>query len=396
MATSSDRADTTHVEDIRDLQSVSQAQISSIDPVSDVSTTIQTSETSSKTADTTINATTNPDSAATQQIDTTQMSTNATEAADILNLAELSATDTQNELRRLQKIQQLQIQKAIAMANNSNIHPDLQNDKHQLQPSNEQNEANYFFQKDVIDKQKGEKQFNDSTDWPANMQNIQALQNLQVQNIQNLQNIQHLQHVQTMQNIQNVTNPDNVKLSHPSSKIPDQPDSFQTNPVTIPKTLIFDSNTHPLSRSNVTKLFICNHPGCNKTFSRKLNYMSHYQSAHEHKKPFKCDICQKTFARHSDRRRHEKSQHSQNKFFVCEGSLDNGVKWGCGKKFKRKDGLSAHWKSLKAKKKCFENLTDDSITLIDQNISAIDNPVMNNTDLRGLPSAVVDPLIKDE
>lgn len=170
--------------------------------------------------------------------------------------------------------------------------------------------------------------------------------------------------------------------------------SFQTSPVTIPNTLVFDSNTNPLTRHSVTKLFVCNHPGCNKTFSRKLNYVSHYRSAHEHQKPFKCEQCDKFFARHSDRRRHEKSQHSQSKFFVCHGTLENGISWGCGKRFKRKDGLTAHWKSLKAKKKCFENLTDDTITLIDQNIAAIQNEASVNDTIQ--LNNVVDPLIKDQ
>lgn len=116
------------------------------------------------------------------------------------------------------------------------------------------------------------------------------------------------------------------------------------------------------------KVFMCHHPGCNKTFSRKLNYVSHYQSKHEHKKPFECETCHKSFARHSDRRRHEKSQHTTKKGFVCGGILENGVKWGCGKRFKRKDGLTAHWKSLKAKRKCFENLKEESVRQMEKSL----------------------------
>ncbi|KAG0688101.1 hypothetical protein C6P40_001416 [Pichia californica] len=114
------------------------------------------------------------------------------------------------------------------------------------------------------------------------------------------------------------------------------------------------------------KVFICHHPGCNKRFSRKLNFISHYQSKHEHKKPFECDVCHKLFARHSDRRRHEKSQHSGKKGYICGGILNNGIKWGCGKHFKRKDGLTAHWKSLKAKRKCFENLNDEDVNVMEK------------------------------
>lgn len=108
------------------------------------------------------------------------------------------------------------------------------------------------------------------------------------------------------------------------------------------------------------KLFVCDHPACGKTFSRKMNLMSHYQSAHEHKKPFACAKCSKSFSRHSDRRRHEKSQHSETTTFTCGGLLDSGAHWGCGKVFKRKDGLTAHWKSGKARKKCFKGLNAES------------------------------------
>ncbi|GMM29131.1 hypothetical protein DAMA08_018470 [Martiniozyma asiatica (nom. inval.)] len=113
------------------------------------------------------------------------------------------------------------------------------------------------------------------------------------------------------------------------------------------------------------RLFVCDHPGCGKTFSRKMNLMSHFHSTHEHKKPYQCSICDKSFARHSDRRRHEKSQHIDQvetgdeiniKKFTCGGVLDDGTTWGCGKVFKRKDGLTAHWKSAKAKRKCFRGL----------------------------------------
>lgn len=128
--------------------------------------------------------------------------------------------------------------------------------------------------------------------------------------------------------------------------------------------------------SIMSKVFVCHYPGCEKTFSRKLNYLSHYQSTHEHKKPFECEICHKFFARHSDRRRHEKSQHSQNKGYICGGVLENGVRWGCGKQFKRKDGLTAHWRSLKAKKKCFENLKDENTRLIESNLLLQDDAAL--------------------
>lgn len=130
-----------------------------------------------------------------------------------------------------------------------------------------------------------------------------------------------------------------------------------------------EDNLKKISTTADGKLFICDHPGCNKTFSRKMNLMSHYQSTHEHKKPFVCGKCNKAFSRHSDRRRHEKSQHNETSTFVCGGLLDSGAHWGCGKIFKRKDGLTAHWKSGKAKKKCFTGLNDESHRRIESDLA---------------------------
>ncbi len=107
------------------------------------------------------------------------------------------------------------------------------------------------------------------------------------------------------------------------------------------------------------KKFVCTYPNCHKTFSRKMNLKSHVQSTHEHKKPFQCSICMMSFARHSDRRRHERNQHKASPGFVCGGVLKNGQRWGCGKVFKRKDGLLAHWRSQKARKKCLNGVPDE-------------------------------------
>ncbi|KAG7888043.1 hypothetical protein KL936_004061 [Ogataea polymorpha] len=108
------------------------------------------------------------------------------------------------------------------------------------------------------------------------------------------------------------------------------------------------------------RTFACPFSGCGKTFSRKMNLNSHIQSTHEHRKPFQCDKCKQFFARHSDRRRHETNQHKNDGGFVCGGVLKNGEEWGCGKSFKRKDGLTAHWRSQKAKKKCLRHITNPS------------------------------------
>ncbi|KAH3667305.1 hypothetical protein OGAPHI_002954 [Ogataea philodendri] len=118
------------------------------------------------------------------------------------------------------------------------------------------------------------------------------------------------------------------------------------------------SKFESLGSKKQPRIFACPFSGCGKTFSRKMNLNSHIQSTHEHRKPFQCDKCKQFFARHSDRRRHETNQHKHDGGFVCGGVLKNGEEWGCGKNFKRKDGLTAHWRSQKAKKKCLRHITD--------------------------------------
>ncbi|GMF26465.1 unnamed protein product [[Candida] boidinii] len=123
-----------------------------------------------------------------------------------------------------------------------------------------------------------------------------------------------------------------------------------------------ENNNNNNNNNNKSKNeFVCNYPGCNKNFSRKMNLNSHIQSTHEKMKPFKCETCNKLFARHSDRRRHEEAQHKlkQGHGFICGGVQKNGNNWGCGKSFKRKDGLTAHWKSQKAKKKCLKGIINE-------------------------------------
>ncbi|QPG75727.1 hypothetical protein FOA43_003087 [Brettanomyces nanus] len=123
-------------------------------------------------------------------------------------------------------------------------------------------------------------------------------------------------------------------------------------------------HTQNSSKVQRPQKFACTYPNCDKTFSRRMNLKSHIQSSHEHKKPFQCSVCLKTFARHSDRRRHENNQHKTASGFVCGGLLKNGQRWGCGKVFKRKDGLIAHWRSQKARKKCLKNLPTDDASML--------------------------------
>ncbi|GME85826.1 unnamed protein product [Ambrosiozyma monospora] len=124
-----------------------------------------------------------------------------------------------------------------------------------------------------------------------------------------------------------------------------------------------DAHNHPsipgtVIRTGSLRVFACPYQDCNKTFSRKMNLNSHMNSAHEHKKPFECSMCKQVFARHSDRRRHEQNQHKTGPGYICGGFNKIGENWGCSKHFKRKDGLTAHWRSQKARTKCLNGMSD--------------------------------------
>ncbi|CDK24800.1 unnamed protein product [Kuraishia capsulata CBS 1993] len=105
------------------------------------------------------------------------------------------------------------------------------------------------------------------------------------------------------------------------------------------------------------QVFICD--ACEKRFSRRMNLKSHKNSKHAGQKPFACSFCEQRFARYSDQKRHETIQHGGDKvLYRCSGVNERGERWGCNKKFKRKDGLAAHWKSKKAKTKCLKEVID--------------------------------------
>ncbi|ODQ52866.1 hypothetical protein SAICODRAFT_45972, partial [Saitoella complicata NRRL Y-17804] len=93
--------------------------------------------------------------------------------------------------------------------------------------------------------------------------------------------------------------------------------------------------------------YICDYPNCNKRFTRAYNLRSH-QRTHTNERPFLCSHCNKSFARQHDRRRHEQL-HSGVKAYACgprpEDFAENGIAWGCGKKFARMDALARHLRS---------------------------------------------------
>lgn len=293
---------------------------------------------------------------------------------------------TAAELRRLHKAQQLQIQKALAMAAGDSPSTTATSSTGHTQtdagPSTTAaDETNYFLQSEI---EKPDSQTNIVADNVANAgesvnlgenANVDAAAAAAAAQQLHMQSLHTLQNIHTIQSLHNIHTLQNIDSTKQQSLPPPPP------------------------QSPTSKLYACTHPSCNKTFSRKLNYASHYQSAHEHKKPFKCTHCDLNFARHSDRRRHEKSQHmnDQSTVYVCIGTSDEGLNWGCGKKFKRKDGLIAHWKAQKAKKKCFVGTSIDPVNRVDLNSTQNNNHIIQQSIPDQIPSLPdVDPLIKNQ
>jgi hypothetical protein len=91
---------------------------------------------------------------------------------------------------------------------------------------------------------------------------------------------------------------------------------------------------------------------CNKTFTRNSSLLNHAAS-HSSDKKYKCDICPQLFSRENDQKRHVKLQHNPRQY-RCGGGSNSGQKWGCGKAFKRRDGLKEHWEKSKTGQKCAE------------------------------------------
>lgn len=91
---------------------------------------------------------------------------------------------------------------------------------------------------------------------------------------------------------------------------------------------------------------------CQRSFARR-NILINHERTHTGEKPFSCTFedCSQTFAQQCDKTRHEQAQHTE-KAFMCGNSQDEGPPWGCGKKFRRKDGLLEHHSKTKKGKQC--------------------------------------------
>lgn len=91
---------------------------------------------------------------------------------------------------------------------------------------------------------------------------------------------------------------------------------------------------------------------CQRSFARRTILVNH-ERTHTGERPYSCtfESCNQTFAQQGDKTRHETTQHTE-KTFRCGSSHNESPPWGCGKKFRRKDGLLEHHSKTKKGKQC--------------------------------------------
>lgn len=159
---------------------------------------------------------------------------------------------------------------------------------------------------------------------------------------------------------------DNKPVHHPTHSCPASLGSI-TPPMSTQSVRGF-VEVKPFQRNEMKmktrKLFRCDQ--CGKEYTRRHNMLVHKFSAHSSEKRFECHVCHSKFKRKSDYIRHNKEQHTNSvKRFVCEGELTDGTKWGCGKRFFRKDQLKKHLNANRAQYTCLKNVPSGKPASID-------------------------------
>ncbi|RLV95926.1 Transcriptional regulator CRZ1 [Spathaspora sp. JA1] len=137
--------------------------------------------------------------------------------------------------------------------------------------------------------------------------------------------------------------------------------SGPTSPVFLSNDRILEmtvtkKSTSPRSSNHNQDSYVC--VLCGNILSRAANLKQHYLSVHGEERPYPCRYpdCHWSFSRTNDRTRHE-NQHNEVRKYVCFGILPTGKTFGCGKRFKRSDGLGRHFRTENGKK-CISPLTE--------------------------------------